>query len=141
MTYSLISKFYNQTQNLFFETAPENASLLGRFAEMKASISLKHNYDFHLVSRTTTQESDGTWVYTITSTNIPTVEDAETRYQDQLNASFWQDHIFEWNKNNNVKSRTEIVDSSGNLVKLLHDNRSIGVAGSGPSAWAPYVPA
>lgn len=142
MYYTLKMTHYNTSANVFFETAAENYGLITRFSEICQSINEKNNVEAGTNHRIETygQDQTGTYIRTTLQLGFVSAEDVENRFNDMLNSSFWQENIFEWNKNNNVKSRHEILDENGNMVKLLHDNRGISVQGSGPSAWAPYVP-
>jgi hypothetical protein len=143
--YTLKMTHYNTTANVFFETAPENAGLLPRLSQICQSIHEKNNVispgiAYDIVDPIYAQEQDGTYTRTVLQTSFTSIDQAETRFNDFLNSPFWQENVFEWNKNNLVKGRFEVLDENGNMVRLLHDNRSISVQGTGPSAWAPYVP-
>lgn len=139
--YFLKTTNYNPTANVWFDTAPENAALESDRMFMAVSLHNKNEVDaIHGVNTTYGQEPDGTYTKTHVIRGFSSVDAAETYVQDQLNSSFWQQNIFPWQRDNGVKSRTEITDASGNLVQLLHDNRSISVQGDGPSAWALYTP-
>jgi len=138
--YTLKMTHYNTSANVFFETAPENAGLLARLSQTVASVHEKNNLDGGNQLVTYSQDQSGTHIRTIMQLGFDSIEQAETRFNDVSNSTFWQEHIFEWNKNNGVKGRFEIVDDNGNIVQLLHDNRGISVQGTGPSAWVPYVP-
>lgn len=138
MSYILKQTHYNPISAVFFEEDPENANLLADRLVTHNSIYLKNNVDW-MSRQTSYGEEDG--VYTRTTT-IPfdTIEEAETFFNDIRNSLFWQQHMFPYYRDSGIKSRFEIVDQNDNLVQLLHDNRSITVAGDGPSAWEPYVP-
>ena len=138
--YTLKMTHYNTSANVFFETAPENAGLLPRLSQTVASVHEKNNLDAGNQTVTYSQDQAGTHIRTIMQLGFDSIEQAETRFGDVSNSPFWQEHIFEWNKNNGVKGRFEIIDDNNNTVRLLHDNRGISVQGSGPSAWVPYVP-
>lgn len=138
--YTLKFTHYNTSANVFFETAPENAHLLPELAQVGLSVYLKQNLVWWGQTTVLQQDADGTYMRIHTQPNFDSIESAEVRFNDFQKSSFWQENIFEWNKNNGVKGRFEILDENGNMVKLLHDNRSISVQGSGPSAWAVYVP-
>lgn len=138
--YTLKMTHYNTSANVFFETAAENAGLLPRLSQTVASVHEKNNLDGGNQFVTYSQDQSGTHIRTIMQLGFDSIEQAETRFGDVSNSTFWQEHVFEWNKNNGVKGRFEIVDDNGNTVRLLHDNRGISVQGTGPSAWVPYVP-
>jgi hypothetical protein len=140
MTYTLKITHYNTSANVFFETASENAHLLPALAQVGQSIHMKNNVVWNGQETVYQQDVNGTYMRVYTQPNFTSVESAETRFNDFSNSTFWQENVFEWNKNNGIKGRFEILDENGNLVKLLHDNRGISVQGSGPSAWVPYVP-
>ena len=143
--YTLKMTHYNTTANIFFETDPENAGLLPRLSEICQSIHEKNNVinpgiSYEIVDPIFGQEQDGTYTKTVLQSGFTSIDQAETRFNDFANSPFWQEHVFEWNKNNGVKGRFEVLDENGNMVRLLHDNRNISVQGTGPSAWAPYAP-
>jgi len=138
--YTLKITHYTTSGNVFFETAPENVGLLARLSQVVNSIHEKNNVESGNQVVTYHQDQSGTYIKTTLQPNFSTVEQAEGRFNDFANSTFWQENVFEWNKNNGVKGRFEVLDENGNMVKLLHDNRGISVQGAGPSAWAPYVP-
>lgn len=143
--YTLKITHYNTSANVFFETAPENAGLLPELNQISQSIHEKNNVigpglDLNFQTLSYEQDQDGTYTRTYLQPGFDSVEQAESRFNDFSNSLFWQENVFEWNKNNGVKGRFEILDENGNMVRLLHDNRGISVQGTGPSAWASYVP-
>lgn len=140
--YALKTTFYNPEENLFWHNAPENASKLSDLKAVSQSILRKNNIDWMGGSEQYGQLPDGTYTFTITYDYIDSVEQAEARFMDFSANNLWQDDMFAFHYAHGVKSRGEILDQDGNLVKLLHDNRGVGNYGvlSG-ATWQPYVPA